>query len=276
MKFKKQRNETIIFNAIFYDLYNNGKISEPRGLKILELENYNYQLSPYARFCNFKSRKLNINYIKREFLWYLNGDKFDKNIIKYAKMWKSLVNRNGSINSNYGQYIFGKQQQFKRCLNTLIEDKQSRRASIIILNKNHLKSNTKDYPCTYSINFRIRNDRLNMSVRMRSQDAVYGMGNDAPNFSFIHEMMYILLKKTYKKLKYGIYYHSADSMHIYERHWNMVEEILNIDKEVINISCPKISCYEEAEFLMNNKINKVNKSKIPKKYKFSNWLLTYK
>jgi thymidylate synthase len=270
---KKQKLETEIFREILGYVYEFGAISNPRGLKIMELENYNYQLPPYIRFCNFKSRKLNIGYIKKEFLWYLNGDKFDKSICNYAKMWKSLINKDGSINSNYGQYIFGKQQQFRRCLETLIEDKESRRASIVILNKNHLKSKTKDYPCTYAINFRIRGDNLNMSIRMRSQDAIFGMGNDAPNFSFIHEMMYMLLKKTYKKLNYGYYYHSADSFHIYQRHWNMTSDIIFRDKNSIDVKCPKISSYEEAKFLMDNKINKISKNKIPKNYKFCNWLV---
>jgi len=264
------KNEKGKFIKIFDDLYNFGNISNPRDLKILELENYNYGFEPYERFCNFESRKLNLKYIKKEFLWYLNGDKHDSSITKYAKMWKDLVNKDGSINSNYGQYIFGEQKQFERCLNTLIKDKDSRRASIIILNKEHLNSDTKDYPCTYSINFRIRGNQLHMTIRMRSQDVIFGMGNDAPCFSFIHEMMYNLLKNTYKNLEYGYYYHSADSFHVYERHFETMNNIILKDDKFEDINVPKISGYNEAKFLMDNLINK--KIEIPKKYEFCNWL----
>ena len=43
-----------------------------------------------------------------------------------------------------------------------------------------------------------------MTVRMRSQDAIFGMTNDAANFSFIHEMIYVTLRdKKYSNFKNG-------------------------------------------------------------------------
>ena len=192
------------FRQIFKDLKASGKKFSPRGLEVIEIENYTYELPPYARFCNFAARKLNLDYIKREFLWYLKGDKFDLSILKYAKMWEGLVNADGSINSNYGQYIFHRgsdeRSLFTYVLEELARDKDSRRASAVILRREHLLSETRDYPCTYSLNFRIRDDKLNMSVHMRSQDAVFGMGNDAPCFSFIHELVCQSLKWKYPDL----------------------------------------------------------------------------
>lgn len=258
-----------IFKEIYYRLMTEGKICNPRGLKVIEVENFNYKLSPYVRFINFESRKLNIEYIKKEFLWYLKGDKYDTSIVQHAGMWKDLINEDFSINSNYGQYIFGDQLQFRRAQHTLELDKDSRRASIIILSHKHLESFTKDYPCTYSINFRIRDNKLNMTVRMRSQDAVLGMGNDVPAFSFIHEMMYVTLKETYPELEYGEYYHSCDSFHVYEKHFNMVASmILNDDYEIVD--CPKIKNKKEVDYLMKGEFHK-----IPKDFKFTKWLTNY-
>ena len=126
---------------------------------------------------------MNLDNVKREALWYLKGDPHDTSICEHARMWKRLINFDGTINSNYGQYIFGNQQQFNVAQSMLLIDPNSRRASIVILDRCHLADKyTKDYPCTYSINFRIRDNKLNMTVRMRSQDAVFGMTNDAPNF----------------------------------------------------------------------------------------------
>lgn len=257
-----QRQE---FRAIFLRLLNFGKLSTPRGLKVLEVENFNYELSPYVRFCNFKSRKLNLNYIKQEFLWYLRGNKFDLEILKHAKLWKGLVNDDGSINSNYGQYIFGANGQFNNVVKILREDKDSRRASIMILSKEHLTMKTNDVPCTYSINFRIREDKLNMTVRMRSQDAIFGMANDCPTFSFIHEMMFKVLKEDYPKLEYGRYYHSADSFHAYERHFELLQKLVNDEFNIIHI--PTILNKTEVDFLMKNDFKE-----IPKEYKFTSWL----
>ena len=240
----------------------------PRGLKCKEICNYNYILPPYARFANFKSRKLSIPYIKKEFLWYLRGDKYDTSICTHASMWKSLINRDGSINSNYGQYVFGTINQFDNAAGILIEDKDSRRASIMILGAHHLLSKTKDYPCTYCINFRIRNNQLDMTVRMRSQDAIFGMGNDAPTFSFIHEMMYLTLKIMYPGLQYGFYYHSADSFHVYERHYEMLDAIVNGD-EYVQVGCPKMDGLEEVQFL-----RACNYSNIPDSFEFTKWITT--
>lgn len=261
--------EQEIFKNIYKELKWNGEKISPRGQLVLEIENFNYILPPYVRFVNFESRKLNLNYIKREFQWYLRGEKYDDSIIRHANLWKSMINKDGSINSNYGQYIFGEENQFDRVIEILKQDKDSRRASIAILNKDHLLSNTNDVPCTYSINFRIRDNYLNMTVRMRSQDSVFGMGNDVPAFSFIHEMLCNSLKEFYPDLKYGEYYHSSDSFHIYERHFEMMDKIVDNDK-FTPIICPVISGSEEVKFL-----RKLDFTNIPEKFKFTKWLNTF-
>lgn len=236
--------EAEAFRQIFSDLKRHGKLCSPRGLKCLELEHHTYELPPYARFCNFEARKLNLNYVKNEFLWYLRGDKFDTSIGEKAKLWQSLVNADGSINSNYGQYLFGEQQQFDGIVKTLLEDRDSRRASAVILSRDHLKMETKDVPCTYALNFRIREGKLNMSVHMRSQDAIFGMGNDAPTFSFVHEMVYTYLRPKYPELELGAYRHTADSLHVYERHFEMLEQLVAGDPHH-PVFCPKVSGPDE-------------------------------
>jgi len=250
--------------SIYRDLKIKGIITKPRGLKILEVENFNHIFKPYERFINYPSRKLNLKYIKKEFLWYLKGDKYDTSITKYASMWKSLINKDGSINSNYGQYIFSN-DMFYNVLNTLIKDRDSRRAHIAILSSDHLISDTKDYPCTLGINFRIRDNKLNMSVMMRSNDGIYGLGNDLPCFSFIHEMMYVCLKTFYNDLEYGEYYHFANSFHIYEKHFNLLNKI--IKEENVYVDCPRIKNIHEVKCLLDG-----NFKNIPRDYKFIKWL----
>jgi thymidylate synthase len=261
---KQESKET--FKRILTELVTYGHNVAPRGLDVIELENFNYELAPYVRFMSFPARKLNINYIKEEFLWYLHGDRFDTSIANHAKMWKDIINLDGSINSNYGQYLFGTTKQFNNVYEILKRDKDSRRASVVILNKEHLLSETKDVPCTYALNFRIRGNRLNMSVHMRSQDAIFGMGNDAPAFSFIHEMMFNLLKEIYPKLEYGMYHHVVDSFHIYAKHYAMADAIFNSD-DYDYVDCPKILNADEVRFLLDGKFDC-----IPNDYKFTQWL----
>ena len=105
---------------------------------------------------------------------------------------------------------------------------------------------------------------------MRSQDAVFGMGNDAPCFSFIHEMMYNLLKRNYPKLQYGKYFHIADSLHVYERHFEMLDKIANFKDKYTPVKCPKISGPEEVDFLL-----RTNFEYVPEVFQFTKWLNTF-
>ena len=266
--------EAAAFRDIFTRLKANGKMVAPRGQKVIEVEGFTYELPAYARFQTFECRKYKTDYVKNEVLWYLRANRGDMTILDHASMWKGLVNADNSINSNYGHYIFGPVNslngdvyrvadgytspntyqrqhisQFDGVLKTLTEDKDSRRASIVILQPHHLLSDTKDVPCTYSMNFRIRDNKLNMSVHMRSQDGIFGMGNDAPAFSVIQEMVFVSLRDTvYPELEMGTYTHTADSFHVYERHFEMLETIVAGDG-FTKLFCPQIVSIDEVRHL---------------------------
>ena len=220
------------FYPILKELRAYGKLVNPRGEPTIELTDFSYVLPPRVRFMCFDSRKLKLDYVKQEFLWYLRGERTDVSIRKLAAIWDGIINVNGTINSNYGHYIFnsvsgdGVRSNFLRVVQELARDPQSRRATICILGNEHLNSETKDYPCTCYLNFHVRNNELVMYVRMRSQDAIFGMGNDAPCFSFVHELMWSELLFHIPELKLGEYRHCADSFHVYQRHWPMLDKIL--------------------------------------------------
>lgn len=265
------------FSSIYRTLYLIGKISSPRGLLIKELEHYTYVLGPYERFINFKERKLNISYIKKEFLWYLRGSRYDMSICNEAKIWDQVKKQDKDgrwfLNSNYGFYVFTK-GGLQRVVTELSKDRDSRRASISILGSEpeHYDPEATDVPCTYSLNFRIRDNKFNMSVHMRSQDAIYGMGNDAPCFSLIHEMAFVYMKDKYPELEMGNYYHTADSFHVYERHFKMLDKIVYAKyEEFEEVNVPKISSSKECDFLLE--ICMYPTMNIPDSYLFTKWLL---
>ena len=85
----------------------------------------------------------------------------------------------------------------------------------------------KDFVCTMYLNFFIRDNKLNMKVQMRSNDIFYGLTFDAPFFSFVYQHVLIELKNTYPELETGTYYHCADNIHYYERHFDLADDILN-------------------------------------------------
>lgn len=244
-----------VFQDIYLRLRKNGKFVAPRGLPVLEVENFTYELPPFYRFANFGPRKLSIDYVKREFIWYLKGDLYDLSIGEHARIWRNIV-INGKLNSNYGYYAFVK-GGMAWVIEELMRDKDSRRACFTILDRSHLNSSEMDVPCTAYLNFRIRENKLNMSVHMRSQDALYGLGNDAPAFSFFQEMLLVCLRNHYSELQMGSYHHTADSFHVYAklgplRGFEMLEQICDPDVEFTEVEVPRISDISETYYLVEH------------------------
>lgn len=203
-----------------------GLESSPRGYKIVELLNATLTIDPMQPFMNFKHRKLNIDYIKKEIVWKLTADPYNDSIVEHAKIWKSTQNPDGTFNSNYGQYWFGKQMGFYKAFNELAYDRDSRRAIIPMLNDSHIGPGVNDTVCTESVIFLIRADMLNMVVHMRSSDQIFGLGVDIPAFAFLQRLMLASLSNIYPELSLGTLSISAASSHIYERHFKMVNDII--------------------------------------------------
>ena len=220
------------FKQVYQDLRDHGEEISPRGSRTLEIQNYTYTLEPYDRFAAFPSRKLSLPYIQQELRWYFKGDPWDLSICQHAKIWEQCVT-DGVIHSNYGYYLFRK-NGLEYAVNCLKRDLDSRRAVVTILGSQHLFLENNDVPCTVSMGFRVRDKKLLCTVDMRSQDAVYGMGNDIPFFSIVQELVAASLS-----LPMGPLTVFVESFHAYERHWGMLENLLQEQQESITI--PRIS-----------------------------------
>mgnify|MGYP003111791045 CR=1 FL=1 len=175
------------------------------------------------------SRKFNETYTLAEFLWYLSRNPNATNIGKFARIWLNIKDNEDNVESNYGCYVFGNQWNWS--VNELTKDKDSRRATFVIGQPYHKTKNPNDIPCTQYLQFFIRNNKLHMGVSMRSNDIIFGMSNDIFIFCLFQQLMYNELKQVYSDLELGSYYHHAGSLHLYEMHNEMANNILVIDGE---------------------------------------------
>jgi thymidylate synthase len=197
-----------------------GELLPIRGSIVKEKENARIELAGHlSPLTSFAARKLNLNYAKQEFLWYLRADPLDDSIEQHATMWAKIKQPDGRYYSNYGQYLFPDQTRY--VVESLLADRFSRRASVILLQPHHLFHENKDTVCTYAINFRVRQGKLNMSVHMRSNDVIFGTTNDVFCFNMYQRFVAALLG-----LEPGTYCHLVDSLHVYERHFSMVDTLL--------------------------------------------------
>lgn len=159
-------------------------------------------------------RKWNKGYAEFEWQWYLSGDKNATEIAKRASIWYNCMDSNNNVNSNYGWH-WQQNDQLGYVINELRNNPQSRRASISIYNAKDRTNFENDTPCTYAVNFCIVNDKLNMSVMMRSNDLWFGFCNDQYCFSKLQEMVGQLLG-----VEIGTYFHFANNLHIYNNKLN--------------------------------------------------------
>lgn len=217
---------------MFEETMTYGRLIRPRGHLIRELEDYSITIDAVYPFCGFKARQYNYEYFFKELRWKLTGDKYDESIKQHAKIWAGVQNPDGTFNSNYGQYWFGEQQGIMQVVFELLRDPDSRRAVIPMLSKDHMTASTIDTVCTNCIGFRIRDNQLNCTVHMRSSDQIFGLGTDLPTFAFVQQLVHAMLLDDERfcsresALMLGTLTIHAMSSHIYERHFSMIDRIL--------------------------------------------------
>ena len=125
-----------------------------------------------------------------------------------------MVDHKNEVRSNYG-WQWERKGQLYNVLEKLRNKKDTRHAAITIYDGKEILNYTYDTPCTYAIQFTIIENKLNMSVYMRSNDLWFGFCNDQYCFSELQKMMCNELQ-----LSMGWYYHHAHNMHVYNDYLN--------------------------------------------------------
>ena len=160
-------------------------------------------------------RNWNEKYAAAEWAWYLSGDpKISKLGELYGSIppiWKRMADKNGEVNSNYG-YQWQRNKQLDNVVAMLKANPETRQAAISIYDAKEINDGNYIYdtPCTYAVQFTIVDDKLCMSVYMRSNDVWYGFCNDQYQFASLQEMVAERLS-----IETGWYYHHAHNMHLY-------------------------------------------------------------
>ncbi len=220
------------FQECLKELLDHGLETQPRGEKVKEILNYSIVLNdPRNRIVTFTDRKTSMRYLLGEFIWYLSGSPSVQDINLYSRFWEAIAKEDGTVNSNYGTRIFGHSKlypynQWNKAKELLQKDKDSRQAIIRINHADDYTYANKDVPCTLTLQFFIRNNKLNLIVNMRSNDIWRGYCNDQFQFTMLQELMMLEMREHYPDLQLGTYYHNAASMHIYEMHFEQAKKIV--------------------------------------------------
>lgn len=230
------KGETLaeVYQIALTDVLQNPEyVTSPRGMKINEVTNAALVIEdPTFPLYENNRRSSQFKYIAAELVWYFTGRRDTAFISKFAKFWEYIDNGNGTVNSAYGNLIFTEKNpydlnQYQWALQSLIEDKDSRQAIIHFNTPSHQWKGNKDFVCTLTGVFQIRDNHLNFTVDMRSNDLILGTPTDIAFFCLLQQQMYEHLKKYYPNLELGTYTHIVHSLHIYERHFGLIDEMLD-------------------------------------------------
>lgn len=217
---------------------------------------------------NYIVRKPKEPYQTNELEWFISQSRNIQDLRSFAgfipKIWNNIADVHDIINSNYGWCCLSEENgsQFDNAMKHLEKDKSSRRAIMIYnrpsmhkdwsqdrmyncdgntfpvngyswhkFNREVYKSINGDFMCCQNNHFIIRDNKLIMTVHMRSLDAVYGYNADYIWFDWIFNKAVQYLKKTYPEIERGELVIYADSVHVYEKHYEDLKKEATFGKE---------------------------------------------
>lgn len=219
--------------------------SAPRGLPCREIMNYTFVVeNPVNEPIVTKDAERNkiiADYTEKETILYDSCSNSVDDFVKASKFWGKLANPDGTVNSAYGYLIWKnkshgcefeshtysiadtmfygavKRTPWEWAKLSLEQDKDTRQAILRFSLPEHQWVGNRDQTCTMHGNFLIRDDKLHLTITMRSNDLMKGLVYDLPWFVSLMDKMIDELKPTYPSLTKGTYTHTVHSMHIYEK-----------------------------------------------------------
>lgn len=196
-----------------------GKETAPRGMKTREIEDAIIRIDNVFNTLPVGVNRGTVPGIGAvEACQLLSGTSFPDLVIAIGPQFKNYAEDNGIFHGAYGPRTHG---QYDVLIERLKNDPDSRQAVATIWNPQYdLQHSKRDYPCTILHQFRIRDNKLNMSVYMRSNDVWLGAAYDFFQFTRVQIAMAWVLG-----IAPGTYAHHVGSLHIYEQHYGSAEEL---------------------------------------------------
>ena len=155
-------------------------------------------------------------------------------------IWDQWADETGSIGKAYGyqlaqkhQYPEGYMDPVDHLLWQLKNDPASRRMVVTMWNPEDLKDMALS-PCAYEIICDVRGGFLNMTLIQRSQDSLAAVAHNEVFYSVLQ-----MLLAQVSGLKPGKFIHYINNYHIYDRHEEIVAELI------------KKPCYEAPKVVLN-------------------------
>jgi thymidylate synthase len=213
-------NFSQIWRAMLEDLLRNGSDIYPRRLSCREIiDVVLYTRDPYMNILVDPIRNPSYRFMLAEWLWIYFGHSDVATIAQYNKHIAQYSDDGATFAGSYGEPWA---QQWPRIIALLREDHDTRQAVIQIYRPPPQPS--KDVPCTISIQFLVREERVHTIVNMRSSDIWLGLPYDFFNFSMLANVTAAALR-----LRLGGLTMHLGSSHLYHENFEKAEQIIAND-----------------------------------------------
>lgn len=198
---------------------NHGVEVSPRGMKTVEIEDVVITINNPSDTLPLGVGRGTVPGIGAvEACQLLAGVTLPDLVVKVGPQFANYREDNGMFHGAYGVRTKG---QYEKVIERLKADPDTRQAVVTIWNPElDLLSDKRDYPCTILHQFRIRDNKLNMTVFMRSNDVWLGAAYDFFQFTRVQFAIASVLG-----IEVGIYAHHVGSLHLYEQHYEAAGQL---------------------------------------------------
>lgn len=218
-----------LLNSTYNTILKKGTLINSKRGKNLEITQFAATLlNPRVRTSMSLDRKL-VKSKFAEFAWYLSKEKDIDYIKPYIAVYGLEEQENNKILGAYGPKIFGsdngQKSQYERIIEQISKRPMTKQAYLTISEIKDYKFRDDKYsspPCTIGLHFYVRDNKLNLTTYMRSNDAYLGLPHDLFCFTMLQEMI-----SNRTGIDLGTYTHFATSMHIYEKHLERIKNYLD-------------------------------------------------
>lgn len=226
----------------FEHLLAEGVETSPRELPTLELPAVQLILAnPRHRILTSKARKWSLPLALGEFCWHVSASNELSFIRYYSDRWREFADDEQTIRGScYGYRMFrGGERRLSQweAAHELFRHDPSTRRAVLLMSQPLLDCDiaAKDVACAISLQFLLRDGRLDAVVHMRSNDAFWGLPYDVFLFTMLQELFAAELN-----VELGTYYHSTGSLHLYQKHVCAAQAVLD-DSNWRNFEMPRLS-----------------------------------
>ena len=144
-----------------------------------------------------------------------------------SHIWDAWADEKGSIGKAYG-YQLGVKHHYKEGdfdqVDRILYDLKNNPASRRIMSNIYVHADLSEmalYPCAYSVTFNVANGKLNAILNQRSQDFL-----TANNWNVVQYALLVHMFAQVSGLEVGEFVHVIADAHIYDRHVDMIKEVI--------------------------------------------------